>query len=139
MLTAAIALAAPRTGKWSGGVTEKVGGKYYKVRYGYAPNDHASRVKFKVSNHGHKLKNFEVTVSTSGPPAATLTVSKVKIKRNGKFKGKQKEQIDGLSPEGSMSTVKISGKLKGSKGKGKFSVSNGKNVINSYAFKAKRR
>jgi hypothetical protein len=141
MLTA-VAFAAPKTGTWKGGVTATTGSQTYDVRYGYAPNDHPSRVSFKVAKHGKRLKSFKVTVPVSceglsGPPATDISVASAKIKRRGKFKRTVTEPVEGFG-DGVQATVKLSGKLKRSKGRGKFSVKVGSGTC-KYAFKAKRK
>lgn len=122
----AIAIAAPHSGKWHGQVLIDAPGKSYngtKVTYGYAPNSHASVARFKVGKGGHKLKSFKVTVAIiicHGPPAVPLAIKSAKIKGNGKFAKTFKTNI-GTAGQ-TQATVKLRGKLSGSKGSGKLSI-----------------
>jgi hypothetical protein len=135
LMITAVALAAPHSGKWHGQVLLDAPGKSYdgaKVNYGYAPNDHASVVRFKVAKGSHKLKAFKVTLSTCGPPAVPISVASVKIKKNGKFAKTAKIPVAGGS---SSATLKLRGKLSGSKGSGKLSLDIG--CTSKFRFKLK--
>jgi hypothetical protein len=139
LVFAAIALAAPHSGKWHGRVLTADG---FKVNYGYAPNDRPSVVRFKVAKGGHRLKDLTLTIPLAGecgrgPPATDFSVPSAKIRGNGKFKKTVAQKVTGLQGEPNF-ILKLSGTLSGSKGAGRFSVKNEhQSCTAKYKFKLK--